>query len=479
MIKRWTHSVLAVLLALITILAPLPVYAEVNAPLWDMTMISNLPKAPSVAAPSAILVEAKTGAILYAKDADTPYFPASITKIMTALLTIENCSLDETVTFSYRATHELEAGSSSIARTEGERLSVKDCLYAMLIASANEVAQALAEHVSGSIEAFAELMNQRAKELGCTNTNFTNPSGLNDPSHQTTAHDMALIMRAAIQNPDYLEINSTTSYSLPATNKNPQSLAISMKHKLLASGDLHYDYAIAGKTGFTQLAGYTLVTYAVKDNLDLICVVMGGQASTDHYSTTRALFDYGFDNYTIYNVSESDTEYNLNNSMLEDNSFLGSNILSLSVSDDDWILLPNSVPFSALNTEFAWGDSASGPNTLATVTYSYGGHQVGQANLTVKRDEGDVFSFSTTKASEEDAEDRSGSGQSESSWFSWKWVVLAAAIILIILLILFLWPWIQRKRRRRTYRNSWVYRKKRRKKIKMRLSKKRRKGRFL
>jgi len=290
---------------------------------------------------------------------------------------------------------------------------------------------------------------------------------------------MALIMRAAIQNPDYLEINSATSYSLPATNKNPQSLAISMKHKLLASGDLHYDYAIAGKTGFTQLAGYTLVTYAVKDNLDLICVVMGGQASTDHYSTTRALFDYGFDNYTIYNVSESDTEYNLNNSMLEDNSFLGSNILSLSVSDDDWILLPNSVPFSALNTEFAWGDSASGPNTLATVTYSYGGHQVGQANLTVKRDEGDVFSFSTTKASEEDAEDRSGSGQSESSWFSWKWVVLAAAIILIILLILFLWPWIQRKRRRRTYRNSWVYRKKRRKKIKMRLSKKRRKGRFL
>jgi len=469
MVKRWAHSGLAVLLVLIIILAPLPVYANEDAPLWDMAMISSLSETPSVAAPAAILIEAKTGAILYAKDADSSYFPASITKIMTALLTIENCSLDETVTFSYRATHDLETGSSSIARTEGEQLSVKDCLYAMMIASANEVAQALAEHVSGSIESFAELMNQRAKDLGCTNTNFMNPSGLNNPSHQTTAHDMALIMRAAIQNPDYLEINSTTSYLVPATNKNPQPLAISMKHKLLASGESHYDYAIAGKTGYTQLAGYTLVTYAAKDNMDLICVVMGGQASMDHYTTTRALFDYGFDNYTIYNVAESDTEYNLNNAMLEDNSFLGSNILSLSVSDDDWILLPNSVPFSALNTEFAWGDSSSGPNTLATVTYSYGGHPIGQANLTVKRDEGDVFRFSTTNASEDNAEGSSDSLQSGSGWFSWKWIILAAAIILIILLILWLWPRMRRRRRRRTYRNSKIYRKTRNKKIKMRL----------
>lgn len=425
--KQPIIRILALFLAFCLFGMPLPVLAGAEEEvLTDLTVLEGMPAAPSIEAPNAILIEAKTGTILYAKGANESHYPASITKVMTALLTIENCSLDDVVTFSYRATHELEDNSSGIARTEGEELSVRDCLYGLLVASANEVAQALAEHISGSLEAFADRMNEKAAELGCTNTHFANPSGLNDPEHYTTAHDMALIMRAAVSNPTFLEINSTTSYTIPATNKHKDTLPITMKHKLLLPGSGHYDYAVAGKTGYTSLAGYTLVTYAVKDDMELICVILDGPTSESRYTSTTALFDYGFNHFQMYRVSQIDDGTH-SGIAASDNAYLDNSMLSLSVSADEWIVLPDSIPATSLETQFSWNGGGDG-SSLATVTYSYRGVPVGTANLTVKTEEDSTFPYNGASF---DSKERSNI----SVWTVAGILLIAAGVLLVILLL--------------------------------------------
>ena len=185
---------------------------------YNKTIESNSwekwPTGPAVYAQSAIVMEADTGMILYAKDMEQKNYPASITKIMTALLALENCELNEEIEFSYHATHSIEYGSSSIARTEGEILTVEETLYGLMLSSANECANALAEHIAGSNEDFALLMNEKAKELGCVNTHFSNPSGLHDENHYTCAYDMALITKAALENEDFRRISGTDYYTL-------------------------------------------------------------------------------------------------------------------------------------------------------------------------------------------------------------------------------------------------------------------------
>ncbi len=362
-----------------------------DAHLADISGIPGIAAPPDLGDQAIILIEAKSGAVLYANDADTAYFPASITKIMTALLVLENCGLDDIVTFSYRATHELEAGSSSIARTEGEQLSVRECLYGLLVASANEVAQALAEHVSGSFEEFAVLMNKRAEELGCTGTHFSNPSGLNDPNHYTTCRDMALILRAAIAQPDFLEIASTTSHVIPATNKHSEPIGVFMKHELLRGSD-KYEYARCGKTGYTSLAGYTLATYASKDNIDLICITLNCESSEQRSSGTKALFDYGFSNFKIFNVTENDTAMLANKDLIQDESFMGGNLLDLKVADDTYIMLPIGIPFDRLSGTFKWNAENSN-DKIASIEYKYGSTVVGYADLIFNSSSNDPYDF--------------------------------------------------------------------------------------
>ncbi len=247
---------------------------------------------PVVQAQGAVVIDGATGQILYGKNANTSYYPASITKLMTALLVIERCNLDETVTFSKTATTNLESGAVSLGMTEGDQLTVRQCLYALLLKSANEVGNALAEHVAGSVSAFADLMNQKAASLGCTGTHFTNPHGLNDTNHYTTPRDMALIARAAFQNATLREIDTTLSYKLPAT-KNYGARTITMGHKMMYTTDSrYYEGIIGGKTGYTSKAGNTLVTGAERNGMQVIAVVM--KANGTHYTDTKALLDYGF-----------------------------------------------------------------------------------------------------------------------------------------------------------------------------------------
>ncbi len=277
----------AILLAVCLVLLPQSaVYATQNA--GGTASVSE----PEIQAQGAVVIDAATGQILYGKNANTKYYPASITKLMTALLVIENCDLNGTVTFSKTATTNLEAGAVSLGMVEGDQLTVRQCLYALLLKSANEVGNALAEHVSGSISAFADLMNKKAAALGCTNTHFVNPHGLNDPNHYTTPYDMALIGRAAFANSTLREIDTTLSYKLPATKKN-EAMTITMGHKMLYPDDSrYYEGIIGGKTGFTSLAGNTLVTGAERNGVRLIAVVM--KANGTHYTDTKALLDYGF-----------------------------------------------------------------------------------------------------------------------------------------------------------------------------------------
>lgn len=249
---------------------------------------------PEIASEGALVMEDSTGKVLFSKNGDTAYYPASITKLMTALLTAESCGLGDTVNFSASATTNLESGAVSIGMTEGDQLTVEQCLYALLLKSANEVGNALAEHISGSNAAFAEKMNNRAASLGCTATHFTNPHGLNDTNHTTTAHDMALIARAAFRNETVRKIASTRSYTLPATKKNPSGLTVTMGHKMMNPSDYrYYNGILGGKTGYTSKAGNTLVTVTERDGVRLIAVVLKSRST--HYTDTKALLDYGYE----------------------------------------------------------------------------------------------------------------------------------------------------------------------------------------
>lgn len=265
----------------------------------------NWPQGPAVYAKSAIVMDIDTGAILYSKNIDEQLYPASITKIMTTLLAIENCELDERVTFSDYAINSLEWNCSRIGIRVGEVISVEECLYGMMLESANEVCLGIAEHIDGDDAAFAERMNARAKELGCTNTNFVNPNGMPDEDHVTTAHDMALIAAAAYKNETFRQVCGTLSWQIGWTNKAGENRYLNQHHKMLKSNEsVYYEYATGGKTGYTTAALNTLVTYASKDGRNLVCVVM--RDNGQQYEDTKNLLNYGFDSFTNTSFNPGD-----------------------------------------------------------------------------------------------------------------------------------------------------------------------------
>lgn len=338
----------------------------------------------SVQAQGAILMDADTGTVLWGQNIHNQYFPASITKVMTALLVIENCSLDETVTFSHNAVFNVESGSSNAGINEGDKLSVKDCLYALLLKSANESANALAEHVAGSTEAFADMMNARAKELGCTNTHFANPSGLNNPEHYTSPYDMALIARAAFNNLVFEEIDSTTYYKLPPNSINQEGLAIYPGHRMMRKSNPHYYPGIVGgKTGYTTLAGNTLVTCAEKNGLKLITIILKG-STPQYWTDTKNLLDFGFGNFVSLKAADYEKTYS---SITSDLNFSGLSITrpeALILDPDSRIILPKTADFSDAAAELSY-DISSGdpPGSIAKINYRYNDRVVGCTFLEV------------------------------------------------------------------------------------------------
>ncbi|OFI07205.1 D-alanyl-D-alanine carboxypeptidase DacB precursor [Clostridium acetireducens DSM 10703] len=251
---------------------------------------------PKVSADSAVLMDATTGEILYSKNADKAYPPASTTKIMTALLTLERCSLDDTVTIG--KTPPLAEGSK-IYLIEGEKLKVRDLLYALLLESANDSAEALAEHISGNISSFAKEMNSRAKELGCENTNFVNPSGLYNPNHKISSKDLALIMRELMKHQEYSQIAKSLNYTIKPSNKSKEPRYIWNKNKLVIKGSKYYlEDCEGGKTGYTIQSQHSYVASACRNNHRIIVALVHDKNKT-FFEDSFELFNYGFNNFEL------------------------------------------------------------------------------------------------------------------------------------------------------------------------------------
>ncbi len=260
--------------------------------------LTNWPQMSEINEDSAILMDADNGAILYSLDRDVQRIPASITKIMTCLLTIENTQMDEIVTMTEAGMAEAYGGSSNISPVLGEQFTVEQCLYMLMLKSANDIAAQLAEHVGGSVEAFVQMMNDRCSQIGTTGTHFNNPNGLPGENHYTTAMDMALIMQECLKNDTFRQIISTPTYTVPPTNLTPTERTYENHCKLIIESDTehYYPYCIGGKTGYTDLAWRTLITAAEKDGRTLICVTLHGPDKTD-FTDHKNLFEYGFNSF--------------------------------------------------------------------------------------------------------------------------------------------------------------------------------------
>lgn len=368
----------------------------------DVKAADYWPDAPETLSPGVILMEESTGTILYEKNMDEAHYPASITKIMTTLLALENGNLSDMVTFSDDAINNTEG--SGIARDYGEQMTLEQCLYGVMLESANECAYAVAEHVGGTVENFVDMMNAKAKELGCTNTHFANPHGLQDENHYTTAHDMALIAQAAYQNETFRIIIGTKMYTIPPTNKHAEETVLRNHHDMLctyhnANRKYLYPYCVGGKTGYTATANSTLVTYAEKDGMTLICVVMDTQ-SPNQFIDTVNLFDYAFDNFQVLNVAENDTNYSAETTV--DNGNLNNIEPFVELDKDAVIVLPKTAEFSDTSSSVEYNDSD--PEIAGSITYTYAGRNVGKADIKTTGVVVEGYAFDNESTEEEEQE---------------------------------------------------------------------------
>lgn len=348
--------------------------------------ISKLSGAPDIVAESAVVMDANSGTILYGKEANTKRYPASITKVMTALLAVENCNMSDVITYSNSAVNGIEAGSSTAGINVGAKLTVEDSLYALMLVSANEAAAAIAEHISGSTAEFAKLMTKRAKELGCTNTQFKNPHGLPDEEHYTTAHDMGLILKEAMKHQEFRKIAGTISYTLKKSDTLKDTLELWNHAKILRqNSDYYYEYAEGAKTGFTQVALNTLVTYAKKDNVELICVILKDHGADNSYTDTANLFKWAFNQVKAI-TPLTDTDFSLKTAMTENKSIESTKLdqiqlLNCSYDTNFSVLVKKDFDQSSLKTAFKL-DEDKKAGRLGYITISCDGKDLGRTAVT-------------------------------------------------------------------------------------------------
>ena len=269
--------------------------------------VKDWPTGPNIFSEAGIVMDVDTGAILYAKNIDNPHYPASITKILTALVALENSELTDIVTVSREDYSFLEYDDNHIALKAGEKITMKDALYGTLLASGNDAAHAVGSNCAGGYDNFLKLMNEKAKELGCTNSNFTNTHGLHDKEHYTSARDMALISAAAFQNEEFMKITGTKEYAIPETNITNEKRYFQQHHKMMFKGNSqYYQYCVGGKTGYTDNALNTLVTFATKGDMNLVAVVLRTHGTGNSYVDTKAMLNYAFNNFQKHQVTPAD-----------------------------------------------------------------------------------------------------------------------------------------------------------------------------
>ena len=332
----------------------------------DSNQLEGWAKGPQIYSEAGIVMDADSGAILYAKNIDDPHYPASITKMLTGLVAIENNELTASVTVTPDDYNFLKSGDNHIGLKNGETITMEDALHGTLLASGNEVAHAVASNTEGGYDNFIKLMNEKAKELGCMNSNFVNSHGLHDDEHYTSARDMALIGSACFQNADFMRITGTREYTIPTTNVTNETRTIAQHHKMLFSWrSQYYEYCVGGKTGYTDKALNTLVTLASKDGVNLVAVVLRTHGTGNTYNDTRTMLDYAFENFSKVSVYED---------MVEVSGFKA-------IDKDGYVMLPEGITFDQLDC------AVENPTDLGDksgkLIYTYEGQAVGEVEFTV------------------------------------------------------------------------------------------------
>ena len=340
-----------------------------------------------ISAPSAILMEASTGQIIYEKNPDEKLPPASVTKVMTLLLIFDALEsgqiklADEVTTSEYAAS----MGGSQVFLEEGEVQTVETLIKCIVIASGNDASVAMAEYIGGSIEGFVDMMNNKARELGAIETHFANASGLYNPNHYTSAYDMAMIARGCYNNASFVNIDSTSSsYTIPATNVTSTPRTIKHRHKMLKGREFYYEYCKGGKTGFTDESLMTLVTFAEKDGMRLICVVFRSPDDSTRFIDTRSLFDWGFNNFK--KSTTSDTQIS---SLFSTDNYYSSDVFNKSKlnfnMNASFITIPNSGSTSSVTMSLDKNyDITNEQGRLAAkLNYLYGDNVVGSTTLSI------------------------------------------------------------------------------------------------
>ena len=336
----------------------------------------------NISAPVCVLMEYSTGKILFEKNLNKMMYPASTTKLMTAILVLEKCQLTDVATVSNSAVDSVPAGYSTAYLQKGEKLTIEQLLHVLLIPSANDAENVLAEHVGGSIANFANMMNSKAKEIGCENTNFKNPSGIHDENHYSTAYDLSLIAKHAMQFQTIKDIVQKTVYNLPKTDKYNSDNRIFYNTNLLLShhspDDYYYPYATGLKTGYTNPAKDCIIATAKKDDLELIAVILGAEDTNGSlvpkFLDCKKLFEYGFSNYSYKNIKKA-------NSVVTKVSVLGATEdtknLNILVKNDINVFLENNFDINNLEPKLELDTPPVAPikggSTIGKITYDIDG----------------------------------------------------------------------------------------------------------
>lgn len=333
----------------------------------DTNQIKGWPEGPSVYADSAIVMDIKSGAVLFGKKIEEKHYPASITKLLTVLIALENASLTDKVEFTQDSVSFLKYDDANIGMRPGEIISMEDALYAVLLASANEVAHAVAEcvgtqHLGGNYDTFIEKMNTRSKELGCINSNWINSYGLHNEQHYTCAYDMAKIASAISSNEIFREMMKTSEHKIGATNLVKEERVFQQTHKILNPHSEYYrKNCIGGKTGYTEEAMNTLVTMEENNNMQLVAVVLYDYGA-ERYLDTQKMLEYGFNNFKQVPITD-----HVDSKMIE-------KLQDVNAS----IILPKNVEISQLKQEVVLTDKAIRSGQLV---YTYEGHEVGRFDV--------------------------------------------------------------------------------------------------
>ncbi len=352
---------------------------------------------PAPHAEAAILMDMKSGKILYNKNENAKMYPASITKIMTAILTLESgIDFSETIIASQEAIEPITNKHSHMGILVGEELTIENLIYGMMVYSANDAANVLAIRVAGSLEAFVQMMNEKAVELGAVNTHFANAHGFHDDNHYTTAYDLSLIARYAMQNETFRNIVKTDMYTMAPTNKYKETRYLSSTNHLISrrrQAGFYYSKAIGIKTGYTDESGYCLASAAVNGETELLSVVLNCHSISEDdvggfysFTDTKSLFEYGFNNFKYIIVAPSGT-------VVADSSVYEAkkNIrVTLTPKEDIGNILPIDVDMNEVKGESIINEKIAAPiakgDELGTIKYTYKGELIGESALVAVND---------------------------------------------------------------------------------------------